>query len=68
MMDEESQEQAFACVQVASRRELERQIHQAVREQRVSERRFRMAWHEYAGRKTWWQRWAWELGLWGWSE
>lgn len=68
MMSEESQERALAYMQVVSRRELERQIRHAAREQRVSERRFRRAWHEFAGRKTWWQRWAWELGLWGWSE
>lgn len=49
--------------QSMSRRELEKGIRQAVREQRVSERRFRRAWHELAGRKSWWQRWAWELGL-----
>jgi|GEM_PF-2292283 len=43
-------------IQIVSRRELEKGIHQAVREQRASERRFHRAWRKMAGESTWWDK------------
>jgi hypothetical protein len=43
-------------IQVVSRQEMEKGIRQAVREQRISERRFRREWRRMAGESTWWDR------------
>ena len=49
-----------------TRRELNKRIRKGLREARASDRRFRRAFHVWAGRKTWWQRLRWNVELSGW--